>query len=61
MSKTIYVKKGYRSREDYLKHLSKVFDIPQYAINTIAEMLGPFEDFDGLLLTLDDIENYHIF
>lgn len=59
--KTIYKKKGYKSREDYLKHLSSMYMVPQYAVNALAELLGPSEDFDGLLNALDDVDNYNIF
>lgn len=52
-STSIYVENGFSNRKDYLTHLAaehgeKVF--------MLADMLGPSEDFDGLVTMLEDCE-----
>jgi hypothetical protein len=50
----IYTENGYKSREDYLNSLSKDYGIDLESVKTISDMLGPNEDFDGLITSLDD-------
>jgi len=38
--------------------LSEDFDIPLNAILEIADILGPDEDFDGLVTELEDYADY---
>ena len=53
MGYTIYELSGYTDREDYLKSLTAEFG-PM--VRVIADLLGPNEDFDGLLTELDYLE-----
>lgn len=50
----IYLENGYENREDYLKSLAEDYDVSLDAVHTLADMLGPDEDFDGLLSELED-------
>lgn len=59
--KDIYKLKGYKDREDYLKHLASEYGIDYTTVAELSIFLGPSEDFDGLLNALDDIDNYGIF
>jgi hypothetical protein len=51
----IYTQEGYENRIDYLRGLADDYGISYNRVKTIADMLGPSEDFDGLITTLEDI------
>ena len=50
---TVYEKHGYADRDEYLQHLCEDYD-PD-AVMTLAELLGPEEDFDGLVIELQEV------
>jgi len=45
---------GGETRAEYLKGLAKEFGLPWSIVAIAAQMLGPNEDFDGLITTLED-------
>ena len=47
-----YQSLGYTNRRDYLEGLSQEY--PRDTVFALASMLGPNEDFDGLLTALED-------
>jgi hypothetical protein len=47
-----YTANGYRSRADYLASLCEEYD--RETVYTLANLLGPEEDFDGLVTELED-------
>ena len=51
---SIYTDQGYESRKDYLNSLAEDFGLPRDTVYMAATMLGPNEDFDGLVTTLED-------
>ena len=51
-----YIKFGFKDRDDYLKNLAEDRGIDMFAVRMIADMLGPSEDFDGLVSELEDFE-----
>lgn len=51
----IYEMNGYDSRRHYLKCLAEDMGIPESVVVSIADMLGENEDFDGLIISLEDI------
>ena len=53
-TKTIYTDNGYDDREDYLLQLADELGIDSGAVFAAADILGPSEDFDGLVTTLED-------
>lgn len=55
MSDNVYKRHGYDSREDYLRSLAEEYDVSEEAVMVLADMLGPNEDFDGLINALEDI------
>jgi hypothetical protein len=55
---SIYQKNGYSGRTNYLSHLSEDYGIPVGDVMELADLLGPEEDFDGLLVALDDYNNF---
>lgn len=61
----IYEKNGYYSRKDYLISLAEEFDMDIENVFIVANLLGPSEDFDGLITAIEDfspeIESYNIF
>lgn len=57
----VYTKNGYKNRKDYLKSLAKEYGVDYATVYSLANMFGENEDFDGLILALDeinDIEEY---
>lgn len=54
---TVYQNKGYKNRRDYLMHIAAEYGIPYDTVRVCANILGPNEDFDGLLTMLDEWED----
>ncbi len=54
MFRDVYQENGYDDRDDYLCSLAEDYGIPLDAVIAIAEVLGPEEDFDGLVINLED-------
>lgn len=52
----IYQEKGYKNRRDYLMSLAEDYSISFLTVVSLADILGPNEDFDGLVSALEDIE-----
>lgn len=50
----IYQKNGYENRMDYLKSLADDNGVPLSEVVFLADILGPEEDFDGLVSDLED-------
>lgn len=48
---------GYRDRNDYLACLADSMEIDVDIVQKLADLLGPDEDFDGLVTTLEDYAN----
>lgn len=55
MSKNIYQEYGYASREDYLSSLAEDYGVELDTVKALADLLGPNEDFDGLVSQLEDM------
>lgn len=51
----IYQQKGYNSRQEYLQELADTYGSQVWIL---AEVLGPNEDFDGLINSIEDYENW---
>lgn len=51
----VYRENGYNDREDYLSCIAEDYgpDLEQ-VVRPLAELLGPDEDFDGLVSALED-------
>jgi hypothetical protein len=49
-----YEKLGYEDRLDYLKQLAEDMDVDYGIVLQMADLLGPDEDFDGLVSMLED-------
>lgn len=56
-NENIYKQKGYRSRKHYLEEMADEYCLPEKAVEMMADLLGPDEDFDGLLNILEDAMN----
>ena len=50
----VYQENGYKNRDDYLNSLSEDYGVRVDAVLALAEVLGPDEDFDGLVSNLED-------
>ena len=47
-----YTANGYKNRRDYLESLCEEY--PRSIVFALADLLGPTEDFDGLVTALED-------
>lgn len=54
----IYQENGYKNRQDYLKCLAEDCGISLYHVQTVATLLGPDEDFDGLVNAVEDMVDF---
>lgn len=52
-----YVVNGYDNREHYLECMAEDYDVPLHHVKTLADALGPEEDFDGLVSGIDDFSS----
>jgi hypothetical protein len=50
----IYQERGYKDRDDYLTQLAEDNGADLEAVFALADMLGPDEDFDGLVVSVED-------
>lgn len=41
-------------RDVYLRELAAEYGVPMYVVRSLADMLGPSEDYDGLVSALED-------
>lgn len=44
-----------RSRRQYLLDLADEYDVPRQTVLMLAALLGPSEDFDGLVTEVQDL------
>jgi hypothetical protein len=51
---SVYTDNGYQSRRDYLEQLADETGTDLGTVFMLADMLGPSEDFDGLVTSLED-------
>ena len=51
---SIYEDKGYKNRTEYLEELSLDHEVSMETVLLYSDMLGPNEDFDGLVSALID-------
>ena len=52
----IYRDKGYENRRDYLESLAEEYEVEYETVKALADILGPNEEFDGLVTQLQDLE-----
>ena len=57
MTENIYVRKGYKNRRNYLEHVADDYGVPIESVFLMAEVLGADEDFDALLIELEDMHD----
>jgi hypothetical protein len=50
----VYQENGYADRADYLRCMSEDYGVPIEVVRLLANVLGPNEDFDGLITELED-------
>ena len=53
---SIYEEEGFASRREYLESLAEDFGLDTSTVFAVASILGASEDFDGLLSSLEDLE-----
>lgn len=50
----IYTERGFKDRIDYLKSLAGDYGVRLDIVLAVAAVLGPNEDFDGLVVAIQD-------
>ncbi|USK62289.1 hypothetical protein [Peribacillus asahii] len=53
--KDVYTENGYKNRQEYLQNLSEEHGVDFVIVQELAALLGPSEDFDGLVSSLEDL------
>lgn len=53
-----YLEYGAETRAEYLAMLADDYDVPLSTVRALASVLGPNEDFDGLVCALEDGDGY---
>lgn len=51
----VYKENGYADRADYLSCLAEDYGVDLPTVQALADLLGPNEDFDGLVSSLEDM------
>lgn len=54
---SVYTDNGYQNRRDYLEKLADENDVPLEIVTNLADLLGPSEDFDGLVTAIEDYDD----
>ena len=52
----VYQENGFNSRREYLEDLADNMGMDYSVVFMLADLLGPNEDFDGLVTSLEDYE-----
>lgn len=51
---SIYQEHGYANRRAYLVSLAEDYGVSEEVVFALADILGPSEDFDGLIIEIED-------
>lgn len=57
-NESVYEMNGFRNRLEYLTHLSEEYEVPIQIVGCLAELLGPGEDFDGLIGLISELRTF---
>lgn len=52
----VYQDNGYENRREYLECLAEDYDVTLDVVLNLAGLLGKSEDFDGLVIALEDAQ-----
>ena len=52
----VYKENGFKNRQEYLEDLADNMGVGMDVVGMLADVLGPGEDFDGLVSELEDYE-----
>ena len=53
---SIYEENGYANRREYLDAMAEDYGQDRQTVYLLADLLGPSEDFDGLISGLEDMQ-----
>jgi hypothetical protein len=56
----VYQQNGYADRKEYLKSLAEDYGVDIRTVVELAKLLGPTEDFDGLVSMVEDASNMEL-
>ena len=49
------VKRGFANRQEYLHSIAEEYGVHEDFVFSLADVLGPSEDFDGLIAVIEDM------
>lgn len=49
----VYQENGYKDRADYIRQMAEGYDLMESMVWQLADLLGPGEDFDGLVVACE--------
>ena len=52
--KSVYEMYGFKNRQDYLQTMAIEYGVDMETVLALADVLGEDEDFDGLVVSLED-------
>lgn len=52
----VYQENGFKDRADYIRQLAEDYGLMELVVWQLADLLGPEEDFDGLVVACQDAE-----
>jgi len=55
MQENIYEEYGCKNRQEYLEQVADNSGVDMFFVQAAADMLGPNEDFDGLVTTINEV------
>jgi len=53
---SVYTDNGFQNRNEYLQNLAEEYGVDRDTVDSLADLLGESEDFDGLVSSLQDME-----
>ena len=57
-TETVYQSQGFESSREYYSYLAEENDVPLNTVLMLADVLGPNEDFAGLVSAVEDACGY---
>ena len=55
---TVYTKNGYKNRRHYIRSIAEEYAVDEEFVFNLATVMGPNEDFDGLITEIQDYAEY---
>lgn len=57
----VYQENGFKDRGEYIRQMAEDYDLMESVVWQLADLLGPDEDFDGLVVACQDAAEHQLF